>query len=68
MGAINDIGLLRWSEEEVKAEVRRIMSAGAPGGGFLFGTLLMPCGIPEDSIRTMLDAAYRHGRYPEAGA
>ena len=40
------------------------MAAGAPGGGFLFGTLVMPLCIPEEKIKTMLEAAFRYGQYP----
>lgn len=62
-GIINDIMLVAWSEEEVRAEVKRIIDAGLPGGRFLFGTLVMPLGIPERNIRAMLEAAYEFGRY-----
>jgi uroporphyrinogen decarboxylase len=61
--SINDIKLVSWSTEEIDQEVKRIMDAGAPGGGFIFGTLLMPYLIPEENIRTMLDAAYKYGKY-----
>lgn len=61
-GIINDIMLRTWTREEIRAEVKRIIEAGMPGGHFLFGTLVMPCSIPEESICTMLDAAYEHGR------
>jgi uroporphyrinogen decarboxylase len=39
------------------------MEDGKPGGGFIFGTLLMPYAIPEDNIRAMMTAARQHGRY-----
>jgi uroporphyrinogen decarboxylase len=61
-GIINDIMLRTWSRDEIRAEVKRIIDAGMPGGHFLFGTLVMPCSIPEESICTMLDAAYEFGR------
>ncbi|MFH1027648.1 MAG: uroporphyrinogen decarboxylase family protein [Pseudomonadota bacterium] len=61
-GVINDIMLLEWSREEIRAEVKRIIEAGKPGGKFLFGTLVMPYNIPEENIRTMLEAAYEYGR------
>lgn len=60
-GVINDIGLIDWTPDQIKAEVKRIISAGMPGGKFLFGTGVMPYGIPEDNIRTMLEAAYEFG-------
>lgn len=62
-GVINDIMLMSWSKDQIAAEVRRILDAGMPGGRFLFGTLVMPLGIPEENIRVMLDVAYEHGRY-----
>ena len=61
--AINDIKLISWSRDEIEQEVKRIMDAGAPGGGFIFGTLLMPYLIPEENIRIMLEAAYKYGKY-----
>jgi uroporphyrinogen decarboxylase len=40
-----------------------MMDEGMPGGKFLFGTLVMPYGIPETNIRAMLEAAYEFGSY-----
>ncbi|MFA6244175.1 MAG: uroporphyrinogen decarboxylase family protein [Candidatus Hydrogenedentales bacterium] len=60
-GVINDIRLVDWSPTEVRQEVKRILAEGVPGGRFLFGTILMPYGIPEVNIRTMLEAAYEFG-------
>jgi uroporphyrinogen decarboxylase len=54
---INDIPLIDWSPEQVRAEVKRLLADGMPGGRFLFGTLVMPLAIPEDTIRAMVDAA-----------
>ena len=62
-GVINDIMLLEWSKEEIRSEVKRMIEAGKPGGKFLFGTLVMPYNIPEENIRTMLEAAYEYGRF-----
>ncbi|MDU0458676.1 MAG: uroporphyrinogen decarboxylase family protein [Geobacteraceae bacterium] len=62
-GVINDIMLMEWSREEIRAEVKRIIESGKPGGKFLFGTLVMPYNIPEENIRTMLEAAYEYGRF-----
>ena len=66
-GIINDIPLIDWSPEEIRREVKRIIEAGRPGGKFLFGTGVMPYGIPETNIRTMLDAAYEFGSYADGG-
>lgn len=60
-GVINDIKLIEWTPDQVRAEVRRMLEAGKPGGRFLFGTLVMPLGIPEANIRAMLDAAWEFG-------
>lgn len=66
-GAINDIRMIDWSPEEIDQEVRRIMEAGKAGGGFIFGTLLMPFQIPDENIRALVDAAIRHGSYGQEG-
>jgi uroporphyrinogen decarboxylase len=60
-GVINDIPLIDWKPDEIRSEVRKMMAAGMPGGRFFFGTLVMPLGIPEVNIRTMLEAAYEYG-------
>jgi uroporphyrinogen decarboxylase len=62
-GVINDIPLIDWTREEIRAEVKRIITAGMPGGRFLFGTGVMPYCIPEANIRTMLEAAYEFGSF-----
>jgi uroporphyrinogen decarboxylase len=67
VAAINDIPLIDCTEAEIRESVRRIMQRGAPGGGFIFGTLMMPCDIPESSIRAMIRAGHEFGTYiPEA--
>lgn len=63
VGTINDIRLLDWTPAEIEQEVLRIMSVGKQQGNFIFGTLLMPLGIPEESIRALIAAAVQHGRY-----
>ncbi|MGD9213879.1 MAG: uroporphyrinogen decarboxylase family protein [Desulfobacteraceae bacterium] len=62
-GVINDIKLIDWTKEEIRNEVKRMIDAGMPGGKFLFGTLAMPYGIPEENIKAMLHAAYELGSY-----
>jgi uroporphyrinogen-III decarboxylase len=59
--AFNDMLLLRISEKEIQEKVRAFVAAGAPGGRFLFGTVLMPWRIPERSIHAMFEAAYKFG-------
>lgn len=62
-GVIDDIRLIHWTQEETRAEVRRICEIGKPGGRFLFGTGVMPQAVPEANIRAMLDAAFEYGSY-----
>lgn len=66
-GVINDIRLLSWSPTEVRAEVKRILAEGMPGGGFFFGTLVMPYGIPAENIRVMMDAVAQFGAAGQEG-
>lgn len=61
-GVLNDIKLLRWTPAEVGAEVERMLALGMPGGHFLFGSLVMPLGISEENIRTMVETACSLGR------
>ena len=63
IGAYNDIQLLNGSPESIDNQVKEIMEAGKPGGGFAFATLMMPLKIPEANIRAMLNAAFRYGDY-----
>jgi uroporphyrinogen decarboxylase len=64
-GVINDIKLLSWTREEIRTEVRRMIEAGKAGGRFLFGTGVMPYGIPEENIAAMLQTAFEAGRWSE---
>ena len=62
-GVINDIRLLDWTPDEVRAEVRRIVQDGLREGHKLFfGTVVMPYGIPEENIMAMIEAAKEYGR------
>jgi uroporphyrinogen decarboxylase len=63
-GVIDDIKMIHWSEEQTRAEVKRIVDIGKPGGHFLFGTGVMPLALPEANIRAMLAAAFEYGRLP----
>lgn len=59
---INDIRLIDWTPEEVRAEVKRILHSGLRVGKKLFfGTVVMPYGIPEANIHAMIDAAHEFG-------
>ncbi len=62
-GVINDIPMIDWTPAEVRAEVKRLIDAGKPGGHFLFGTLLMPLRIPEANIDALMQAAIEYGSW-----
>lgn len=60
-GLIDDISMIHWTPEQTRAEVKRIMDIGKPGGHFLFGTGVMPLAIPEANIQALLAAAFEYG-------
>ncbi|GAB4260274.1 MAG: hypothetical protein Kow0065_10510 [Methylomicrobium sp.] len=67
-GVINDIRLLDWTHEQIRAEVKRIVQSGLRvSRKFFFGTIVMPYGIPEDNIQVMIDAACEYGRFENVG-
>ncbi|MDD2761326.1 MAG: uroporphyrinogen decarboxylase family protein [Methylomonas sp.] len=61
-GVIDDIKMIHWSPEQTRAEVKRIIDIGKPGGHFLFGTGVMPLALPEANIRALVTAALEFGR------
>ncbi|MBE3580803.1 MAG: hypothetical protein IMW96_04055 [Thermoanaerobacteraceae bacterium] len=61
-----DLSLLaRAGEEELAAEVQRIMAAAAPGGGFIFSTSSGCLGgdLPAEKVMALYRAAGRYGTY-----
>ncbi len=65
-GVVDDIRLIRWTPEEARAEVKRLVEIGTRGGRqgshFLFGTGVMPMAIPEANIHAIVEAALDYGR------
>lgn len=61
-GVIDDIKMIHWTPEQTRAEVKRIVEIGKPGGHFLFGNGVMPLAVPAANIRAMVDAAFEYGR------
>lgn len=61
-GVIDDIKMIHWTEQQTRAEVKRIIDIGKQGGHFLFGNGVMPLAVPEANIRTMVDSAIEYGR------
>ena len=62
-GVIDDIKMIGWTPEQTRAEVKRMCEIGMVGEHFLFGTGVMPLGVPEANIKAMLAAAFDYGRY-----
>jgi len=60
-GVIDDIKMIRWTPEQTRAEVERLIEIGKPGGHFLFGSSLMPLELPEENIQAMIQAAFEFG-------
>lgn len=60
-GVIDDIKMIHWSAAQTRAEVKRIIDIGKPGGRFLFGNGVMPLAVPEENIRAMIAAAFEYG-------
>jgi len=59
---INDIRLIDWTPEQVRAEVKRILHSGLNiGKKLFFGTVVMPFEIPDENIHAMIDAAKKYG-------
>ncbi|HTY99705.1 MAG TPA: uroporphyrinogen decarboxylase family protein [Rhodocyclaceae bacterium] len=63
-GVIDDIKMIHWTPEQTRAEVKRLIDIGKPGGHFLLGTGVMPLAVPEANILAYLDAAFEYGRLP----
>jgi uroporphyrinogen decarboxylase len=62
-GGIDSHLLMTGTPAQVTAEVQRVLSILAPGGGFVIGPDQgMP--FPEENLRALYDAAIAHGRYP----
>jgi len=60
-GVIDDIKMVKWTPEQTRAEVKRLIEIGKPGGHFLFGSSLMPLELPEENIQAMIQAAFEFG-------
>lgn len=65
-GAIDTQHILpNGSPEQVRREVRRVVEALAPGGGYLLAAVhTIPDETPPENILAMVDAAQEFGRYP----
>ena len=54
--------------DEVRAEVRRVISLLGPGGGFMLGAVhTVMDDVPPENVLAMVDTVEAYGRYPLAG-
>ncbi len=65
-GAIDTQRILpHGTPDEVKAEVRRVISIMAPGGGYMVSSVhTVMNDVPAENILAMVDAVLEYGRYP----
>jgi len=68
-GAIDTQRVLPYgTPAEVRAEVRRVIEALAPGGGYLLAAVhTIMDEVPPENVLAMVDAAQEFGRYPLRG-
>jgi uroporphyrinogen decarboxylase len=67
IGNVNCALLQTGTDEEVAADIRRALSQGMPGGGYVFGTSnCIYTGMPLERYQMMLDIWREEGMYPEA--
>ncbi len=66
IGNLNAIEMCRWTVEQAEQEVKKVLAAAAPGGGFMLcdnhGEI--PFQVPEDVLLAIADAVERWGTYP----
>ena len=65
-GAIDTHRVLPFgTPDEVRAEVKRVIQALAPGGGFMLGPVhTIMNDVPAENVLAMVDAVEEFGRYP----
>ncbi len=65
-GAIDTHRVLPYgTPDEVRAEVKRVIEALAPGGGFMLGPVhTVMDDVPGENVLAMVDAVEEYGRYP----
>ena len=69
-GGIDSARILPWgTPEQVRDEVRRVIRALGPGGGYVLNSVhnIQP-GVPMENLLAMFEAAREFGRYPIGNA
>jgi uroporphyrinogen decarboxylase len=69
-GNIDPFGVLhKGTPEQVEAEVKACVEAGAPGGGFILGTQDSTLGdTPIENLHALVAAGRKYGRYNSDGS
>ncbi|MEA3458822.1 MAG: uroporphyrinogen decarboxylase family protein, partial [Candidatus Thermoplasmatota archaeon] len=56
------------SPEEVQQEVRRVINALGPGGGYMLASVhTIMNDVPAENVLAMVDAVEKYGSYPLKG-
>ena len=66
IGNLNGIAMSRWTADQAEAEVKALLAAAGPGGGFILsdGHGELPWQVPDDVILAVSAAVHEWGRYP----
>lgn len=65
-GNLNGIAMRRWSEAEAEQQVKTVLAAAAPGGGFILADNHgeIPFQVAEQTLLAIAEAVQRWGAYP----
>jgi len=68
LGNLNGITMRHWDKPECRRQVRRALTAAAPGGGFILSDSHgeIPWQVPEQVLENISEAVREFGRYPLA--
>ena len=66
LGNLNGVTMRRWTAEQAEAEVKAVIAAAAPGGGFILADNHgeIPFQVPDEVLHAIAAATRRYGRYP----
>lgn len=66
LGNLNGIEMRRWSSSETEAVVKKAITEGAPGGGFILSDSHgeIPFQVGEETLMTISETVKTYGNYP----
>lgn len=66
LGNLNAIDMMNWDTVRVGSEIKKLLQAAGPGGGFILSDNHgeIPLQVPEDTLLEITEAVQRDGRYP----